>query len=132
MSAHAVAACVDKGLPAVVKKLEDETGSYDLVSNDGMLEHFLNFAPYARHLMRISRRYVLLLQPNHQSFAGGTLNWLANLLRRDKLVYEYNYRIADFVELFGDNGFRLIENRPLLMDVARLLLFEKRPLPINR
>jgi len=98
---------------------------YDLVSSDGMLEHFLNFEPYARHLMRISRRYVLLIQPNHDSFRGKTAAYLAELLRRDENIFEYNYRIKDFISVFSQHGFKVIGNYPIFSDVFKLLLFEK-------
>jgi len=127
VSSHAVANCKSKGLNAILQKIEDVSVSYDLVSSDGMLEHFLNFEPYARHLMRISRRYVILIQPNHVSFFGKTLAYLAELIRSDKNVFEYNYRIKDFISIFQENGFMIIKNQPVFLDVFRLLLFEKGP-----
>ncbi len=60
VSTHAIAVCKKKGLTVKPQKLEDVTEQYDLVSSDGMLEHFLNFEPYAKHMMRISRRCVKL------------------------------------------------------------------------
>jgi cyclopropane fatty-acyl-phospholipid synthase-like methyltransferase len=68
VSHHAVSVCRNKGLNVTQRKLEDITEKYDMVSSDGMLEHFLNFEPYARLLMNISNNYVLLIQPNHDSF----------------------------------------------------------------
>jgi len=70
VSSHAVSVCRNKGLDVTQRKLEDITETYDMVSSDGMLEHFLNFEPYARQLMRISSNYVLLIQPNHDSLFG--------------------------------------------------------------
>ncbi len=125
VSHHAVSVCRNKCLNATSKKLEDITEKYDLVSSDGMLEHFLNFEPYARDLMRISNRYVLLIQPNHDSFFGKTLVYLAELLRGNENVFEYNYRIKDFINVFNKNGFSIIKNTPIFLDVFRLLLFEK-------
>lgn len=90
-----------------------------------MLEHFINFEPYARHMMRISRKYVLLIQPNHDSFWGKTLVYLSEILRRNDNIYEYNYRIMDFIGVFNRNGFSLEQNRPVFLDVFRLLLFKK-------
>jgi 2-polyprenyl-3-methyl-5-hydroxy-6-metoxy-1,4-benzoquinol methylase len=125
VSPHAVSVCRNKGLNVTQRKLEDITEKYDLVSSDGMLEHFLNFEPYARDLMRISNRYVLLIQPNHDSFFGKTLAYMAELLRGNENVFEYNYRIKDFTNVFNKNGFRIIKNTPIFLDVFRLLLFEK-------
>ena len=117
--------CRNKGLNVTQRKLEDITEKYDLVSSDGMLEHFLNFEPYAQQLMNISKDYVLLIQPNHDSFWGKTLAYLAELLRDRENVFEYNYRIKDFITVFQNNGFMITGNYPIFCDVFRLLLFKK-------
>ena len=125
VSSHAISVCRNKGLNVTQRKLEDITEKYDLVSSDGMLEHFLNFEPYAQQLMNISKDYVLLIQPNHDSFWGKTLAYLAELLRGRENVFEYNYRIKDFITVFQNNGFMITGNYPIFCDVFRLLLFKK-------
>lgn len=124
VSRRAVEACQKKGLSAELKNLEDVNEQYDLVSCDGMLEHFLNFKPYAEHLMRISRRYVLLIQPNHESFLGKTFVYLSELFCGNKNVFEYNYRIDDFITFFEKNNFFINKNLPIFFDVFRILIFE--------
>ena len=125
ISENAIACCKNKNLPVVRKNLENVDEKYDLVSSDGMLEHFLDFQPYARHLMRISRDYVLLIQPNHGSFMGKTLVYLSELIKGDKNVFEYNFRINDFISVFSENEFYLVKNTPVFQDVFRILLFKK-------
>lgn len=125
VSHHAISVCKNKGLSVILKKVEDVTQEYDLVSSDGMLEHFLNFEPYAQDLMRISNNYVLLIQPNHDSFRGKTLAYLAELFRGNENVFEYNYRIRDFITVFRRNGFEIIKNCPIFFDVFRLLLLKR-------
>lgn len=125
VSRHAVNVCQKKGLKAELRRLEDVTQQYDLVSSDGMLEHFLNFEPHALDLMRISRHYVLLIQPNHSSFWGKTFTYLAQVFRSNENVFEYNYRIGDFIALFQKNGFVIEKNLPIFFDVFRLLLFTR-------
>ncbi len=125
ISPSAVAVCRNKGLKAEVKALAEVQQQYDLVSSDGMLEHFLHFEPYAVEIMQASRRYVVLIQPNHASLAGKTLAYLAELLRGEENVFEYNYRIKDFVAVFADYDFVLRQSLPIFMDVFRLLLFER-------
>ncbi len=126
VSSHAVSVCKNKGLNVTQRKLEEITEKYDLVSSDGMLEHFLNFEPYALQLMNISSNYILLIQPNHDSFLGKTIAYLAELIRGRENVFEYNYRIKDFITVFQNNGFEIIKNRPVFADVFRLLLFKKK------
>ncbi|KHE91489.1 MAG: class I SAM-dependent methyltransferase [Candidatus Scalindua rubra] len=125
VSSHAVSVCRNKGLNVTQSKLEDISEKYDLVSSDGMLEHFLNFEPYAQQLMNISKNYILLIQPNHDSFWGKTLAYLAELIRGRENVFEYNYRIKDFITVFQNNGFEITGNYPVFCDVFRLLLFKK-------
>lgn len=126
ISENAVRACQRKDLPVRLQSLEKTVGSYDLVSSDGMLEHFLHFAPLAAHMVRISGKYVLLIQPNHESFTGKTLVYLAELLRGRINVHEYNYRMEDFIRVFSDLGCQVVRNEPLFGDVFRLLLFMKK------
>jgi len=125
ISPSAVYVCRNKGLPVMERKLETITETYDLVSSDGMLEHFLNFEPYAYHLTRISRKYVLLIQPNHDSLTGKTAAYLAEILRGRSNMFEYNYRIEDFISVFSKYQFNVVRNRPIYFDVFRLLLFRK-------
>ncbi|MCP4977326.1 MAG: class I SAM-dependent methyltransferase [Maribacter sp.] len=125
VSSNAVSVCRNKGLNVTQEKLEDIIDNYDMVSSDGMLEHFLNFEPYARQLMNISNNYVLLIQPNHDSFCGKTLAYLAELIRGRENVFEYNYRIKDFITVFQNNGFEITGNYPIFCNVFRLLLFKK-------
>ncbi len=125
ISPTAIQVCRKKGLNVRLQKLKDVANQYDLISSDGMLEHFLHFEPYAVDLMRISRRYVMLIQPNHGSIAGKSLVYLAELLRGDSNVFEYNYRIQDFIDVFEKNGFRNVKNCPVFFDVFRLLIFER-------
>lgn len=126
VSPTAVAVCCKKGLKAELKNVENETETFDLVSSDGMLEHFIHFEPMAQQMMRISRRHVLIIQPNHASFWGKTLPYLAELIKGDDNVLEYNYRITDFIDVFARNGFDVEENIPVFADVFRILLFKKR------
>ena len=125
VSPTAIAVCRNKGLDVTLRAVEEETRTFDLVSSDGMLEHFLDFEPMARQLMRLSRRHVLIIQPNHGSFWGKTLPYLAELLRGDENVLEYNYRIQDFIDTFERGNFRIQENIPVFADVFRILLFAR-------
>ncbi len=125
VSQNSVDFCKRLGLNARLGKLEEEEKRYDLVESEGMLEHFLNFEPFAQHLMRISNRYVLIMQPNHGSFFGRTLVYFAQILRSHVLMYEYNYRMKDFETVFNRNGFKLVETKPVFLDTSRLLLFER-------
>ncbi|MFC2157506.1 class I SAM-dependent methyltransferase [Acidobacteriota bacterium] len=126
VSSNAVSFCTRKKLNVVKKKMDEVDTQYDLVSSDGMLEHFLHFEPYAEQMMELSRKYILLIQPNHNSFLGRTLAYLAGIFGDRKNVYEYNYRIEDFVDVFEKGEFGLFKSFPVYLDVFRLLLFKKK------
>ena len=125
VSKTTVEICQKKGLKAVVKKLEEVIDKYDLVFSDGLLEHFLNFEPYAQHLTRISNNYIIIIQTDHENFLGKTSIYLAEILRGSKNVLEYNYRINDFVSVFKNYGLKLIQTRSIFGGIFKLLLFEK-------
>ena len=126
VSKNSVTICQKKGMNARVALLEEMEGSYDLVESEGMLEHFLHFEPYATHMMRLSKRYVMIMQPNHGSFWGRTLVYAAQLLRSNVLMFEYNYRMSDFIDVFDKHGFRNIISEPVFFNTSRLLVFEKK------
>jgi SAM-dependent methyltransferase len=125
VSRTAVAVCRNKGLNVELKNVEDETETFDMVSSDGMLEHFIHFEPMAQEMMRISQRYVLIIQPNHGSFWGKTLPYLSELIKGEENVLEYNYRIIDFINIFERGGFSVVNNLPVFADVFRILVFER-------
>ena len=124
-SPTAVAVCRKRGLNVELRNLDEVAGVFDLVASDGLLEHLLNFEPPAVQMMSLSRRYVLLIQPNHDSLTGKTLAFLAEILRSRTNVFEYNYRIGDFIRVFDRHGFGLKKNVGVFLNVFRLLLFEK-------
>jgi len=125
-SSEAISICRKKQLCVLHKDLDEVEETYDLVFSDGMLEHFLNFEPYAKKMMQISKKYVLLIQPNHGSIVGKTLVYFSELLRGRINVYEYNYRIQDFIETFEANDFSINQNRSIFLDVYRILLFKRK------
>lgn len=126
ISRHAIAVCKAKGLNVNLRALEEISEDFELVSSDGLLEHSLDFEKQAEQLMRISLKYVLLIQPNHDSFPGKTLVYLSELIKKEGNVYEYNYRIKDFIKIFAKHGFQILENEPVFGNVFRLMLFAKR------
>ncbi len=125
ISPSAVKICKEKGLNAVQKKLEEVNEKYDLVFSDGLLEHFLNFEPYAKKLMEISNKYVCIVQTDHGNFLGKTLAYLTEILRGSNSVLEYNYRISDFISAFKKINFELIKIKGISCGIFKLLLFQK-------
>ncbi|MEM5814512.1 MAG: methyltransferase domain-containing protein [Candidatus Aenigmatarchaeota archaeon] len=95
--------------------------TFDLVFADGVLEHFKNFAPIAREMCRLSKRYAVITQPNHFSLYGKLLR-----ISGRKAVYEYTYNTADFVKAFEKSGFHLIRFARFNFGEHWAFLFAKR------
>jgi len=127
LSPTAVSVSRSRGLRAERMDLRDVRDAFDLVASDGLLEHALDFEPLARDMMRISRRFILLIQPNHESVPGRLLARLSEIFRGRTNVREYDHPIGDFVRVFAAGGFALVRSVPVFADVFRLLLFERRP-----
>lgn len=125
VSESAVKACKSRGLPATQERLEDIDKTYDLVFSDGLLEHFLALEFYVRQLIRVSSKYIMIIQTNHESSFIRFSLWLETLLKKDVNVYEYNYRIQDFIDIFEKNGCKLIEKTGIFSRAFFLLVFKK-------
>jgi hypothetical protein len=126
ISPTAVRVSRSRGLRAEQMDLRDVRGMFDLVASDGLLEHALDFEPLARDMMRISRRHILLIQPNHGSAPGKLLARLSEIFRGRTNVREYDHPLEDFIRVFAAGGFALVRDVPVFADVFRLLLFERR------
>lgn len=96
--------------------------SFDLVFSHGLLEHLNNFQPVVNGMCKLSKKYVILLQPNHFS----RLHFLDNIYRR-LLPYtpvEKTYRPEDYNSAFAKNKFVLKEKKDL--PLYWLLLYERK------
>jgi len=125
VSKTAVKICRQKNLNSVEQKLEDTTEKYDLVFSDGVLEHFLNFEPYAQKMTEISRKYIIIIQNDHCNFLGKTLTYLTEIFRASKNVMEYNYTIDDFIDIFKKYDYELVTTKNIFYGTFKLILFKK-------
>ena len=93
---------------------------FDLVFADGVLEHYKDFSPLVKEITRISKRYVLITQPNHFSFFGRVLKFFGR-----HTVFEYSYKIEDFKKAFKTQNFMLKIKRNYNLNEQFALLFER-------
>jgi SAM-dependent methyltransferase len=138
VSKSAISVCESKGLVKNksvfvmdAKKLRFKDKAFDMVFAEGFLEHFRDFTPFAKEFARVSRRYILITQPNHFSVTGVVLNYVVPKIQKD-CVKEYDYRMSDFIEAFEKLGFKIIARRGVHLgqlgkdlDTANILLFER-------
>ena len=126
ISKTAIDVCKSKGLTVFHKGVENIVQKYDLVFSDGLLEHFINFEKYAKELMRVSQNYVLIIQSDHETVTMRLLLLLEQILRKGRNMYEYNYRMQDFIDVFRKNGFELIKTKSVFFHCFKLMLFKRK------
>lgn len=127
LSKNAIKLCKEKGFEEnkdiFLKNILNngfESKSFDLVFSDGLLEHFEDFTPFVKEMCRLSRKYVLITQPNHFSLFGRIRNSLF-----PHTVKEYTYKIEDFEKEFRVYGFKLSKKEDINFKEMWILLFAK-------
>lgn len=111
-------------------KTKFKSNSFDLVFAEGLLEHFKDFMPIAREMARLSKRYILITQPDHFTLTGNMLNRIVSKLEKAH-VKEYDYRMSDFIKAFESLGFvnKCVVGSHLtnfgFLDTSKILLFER-------
>jgi len=126
----AVKRCKNKGFSVIqmdAREMSFKNKEADLIFSWGLLEHFSDFTPFVEEMGRVSRRYVVLVQPNVHSFYGKMLFFFTNILGRG--VSEYPYHIEDFVEAFEEQQFKLIYRKGTTLKEFEVLVFENSEKP---
>ena len=99
---------------------------FGLNFSEGLAEHFEDPAPFLDEQIRITDRYILLIQPDHFSVFGYLLKVLWDLFASEKGgVKEYSFRMQFFIDYFAARGFRLVAKRGTLLHEQAILLFER-------
>lgn len=132
-SKKSVKICKSKGLDVRHGDLFDVKTKYNLVMSDGLLEHFLDFPRIVKKMCKVSKEWVLVIQPDHESFTLRMLLVLESLVKsfspstkhRTGKLYEYNFRMKDYEQEFKKNGFRLHCSIGVFFNGYKFLLFQK-------
>jgi len=107
--------------------------SFDVVSEEGLWEHFRNYEPLIREACRLSRRYVLALQPDHFTLMGAIVKWGWELFMRNMGgVKEYSYPLKHYITLMEHYGFQLVKTIPTLLHEEKYMVFKRRNVRENR
>ena len=123
-SQSGIAICEKKGfkvfrMDAASMKFGDN--SFDVVFAEGLLEHFEDYEPFVREMIRVSKKYILLVQPNAHSILGKIVNIATEKLTKGN-VKEIPYKMADFVKSFRKHGCKLLVQRPAALNTYVILL----------
>jgi len=101
---------------------EDWTNKFDVVFAHGLLEHFSDYIAFVEEMVRVSKRYIILVQPNVHSVYGKFITRLTNMFERG--ISEYPYKIEEFIESFDKYGFKLSRRKATLLREFEVLMFE--------
>lgn len=106
------------------RKLKLRTKSFDMVFSDGVLEHLPDMSKSLSEFARVSKRYVLLFQPNQKSVFGLVKDFVSK--HHDvSWEREYEYSKNDYVAPLENNGFKLIASGSINFNEMMWLLFER-------
>ena len=126
VSERSVEICRKKGLPAVLKRLEDVNEKYELVYSDGLIEHFPDFKPHSKMLADISSHYVLLSQTDHSALIVKILDLAERLFKKDHYLREKPFKLFEFIKYYESIGFKLKSKKSVFFGGFVFLLFEKK------
>jgi len=98
-----------------------QESEFDLVLAEGVLEHFQDFSPFVREMARISKRYILLMQPDQSSLFRRAVNILRGLP-----VNEFAYSAHNFIEQFEGVNYGVTKKIPYHFHEQYALLFVRR------
>jgi SAM-dependent methyltransferase len=96
--------------------------NFDLVISHGMLEHFQGalFKEMVQEMCRVSRKYVVIFQPNHFSLFNKIMLTIGR-----RPVKEFSYSKTDFAREFERFNFTLAKDYDINFGEEFVLLFER-------
>ncbi len=106
-------------------KLPFKEQQFELVFSEGLLEHFVDFKMIVREMCRVSKKYVLLIQPNHFSVFKILANFYYKIFPNPLVVKEYTYRLEEFNKEFLRCGFQNEITRTSLLGAFWIILYKK-------
>jgi len=104
------------------EKTPFDDDEFDVVFSDGLLEHYKDITHLVKEMCRISKNYVLLLQPNHTSFLGLLFHLFPNFKARIK---EQKHPLSDYKKCFKKFNFKLVKVINIHFNQEFFLLFQK-------
>ena len=98
--------------------------NFDLVFSEGLLEHFIDYTPFVKEMIRISNKYVIIIQPNHLSLEGAFFKLGWQLLRKNAGgVVEFTYSMSHFIKTFEHLNFKCVKKIHTVANA--ILIFER-------
>lgn len=108
------------------KQTSFPSSSFDIVFSEGLWEHFLDPRPYMAEACRLSKNYIIVIQPNHFSLFGRLMNIGWTLLGSEKGgVPEYPFTMSYFTTFLSYYNFKLIKTKSTPLNEQKILLYKK-------
>ena len=105
------------------RSLEFPDNSFDLVFSGGMLEHFEEPPlDMVAEFCRVSKKWVLLVQPNPTSLFG-RVRWLWQEIGRASWEKEFHYSKQDYLTMLVKFGLSLVDSGSINLQENMWLLF---------
>lgn len=99
---------------------------FDLTFSEGLWEHFTNPEPFMDEQIRITKTYLMIIQPDHYSFFGFLLKTAWDMFASKKGgVKEYSFKLSYFEKYLKDKGFKLISKKATCLNEQAVMLFRR-------
>lgn len=100
--------------------------SFDIVFSEGLWEHFQDPRPFMLETIRLSKKYIIVIQPNHFSIFGKLMQLGWELFSRNTgSVKEYTFPLSYFKSFLKMYGFDLIQSKSTILHEQAIMLFER-------
>lgn len=99
---------------------------FGITFSEGLWEHFTNPEPFIDEQIRITNKYLIVIQPDHFSFFGCLLKIAWDMFAsKAGGVKEYSFKIKYFIKYINNKGFKLIDRKGTLFNEQAVLLFQR-------
>jgi len=130
---ESISRCVKRGFvygqdifQADAKNTPFDNEQFDIVFSEGLWEHFHDPRPHMAEAARLSKQYIIVIQPDHFSFFGYLMHLGWNIFNKNKGgVREYSFPLAYFKEFLQLYGFKLVASRSTPFREQTIMVFQK-------
>lgn len=129
ISETAINECRNKNLQAQVEdayEMSFSDKSFDIVFSEGLWEHFRDPRKHISEFARVSKHYIIVIQPNHYSFFGRILKILWDTFQKNKGgVPEYSFTLGYFRTLLKHYGFESNLEKHTILNEQSIMVFRR-------
>jgi len=127
-SGMAIKRCQDKRLNVIKmdgSKTSFKNEEFDLVFSEGVLEHYNNMDVLVKEMVRITKNYVLMIQPNPHSIVRHIRDIFWKISGKAH-ANEILYQVEDYTKVMERRNFTLVEHEKSFLGMFDIMLFKRR------